>query len=147
ANLDTMTVWAQVAEADIMKIQAGMPAYFTTLGNTESRWSGTVRQVMPTPETVNDVVLYNVLVDVDNSRGQLMSDMTVQVFFVLDQARDALLIPLNALQVVRQPLRGGAGRAAPGDGKTGDRVASKDGAAAASTDVGASAGQADSANA
>lgn len=106
ANLDTMTVWAQVAEADIVKVKAGMPAYFTTLGNSEQRWRGTVRQVMPTPETVNDVVLYNVLVDVDNRKQELMTDMTVQVFFVLDEARDALLVPLNALQPVREKGKG-----------------------------------------
>jgi membrane fusion protein, macrolide-specific efflux system len=100
ANLDTMTVWAQVAEADITRIKAGAPAYFTTLGNSEQRWRGTVRQVMPTPETVNDVVLYNVLVDVDNSQHALMTDMTVQVFFVLGEARNALVVPLAALQPV-----------------------------------------------
>lgn len=100
ANLDTMTVWAQVAEADITRIKAGAPAYFTTLGNSERRWKGTVRQVMPTPETVNDVVLYNVLVDVDNRQQELMTDMTVQVFFVLDEIRDAVLVPLAALQRV-----------------------------------------------
>ena len=101
ANLDTMTVWAQVAEADITKVKAGAPAYFTTLGNAERRWKGTVRQVMPTPETINDVVLYNVLVDVDNRQQALMTDMTVQVFFVLDEARDTVLVPLAALQPAR----------------------------------------------
>jgi macrolide-specific efflux system membrane fusion protein len=98
ADLETMTVWAQVAEADVVKVKAGVPAYFTTLGNTAQRWTGTVRQVMPTPETVNDVVLYNVLVDVDNRDQILMTDMTVQVFFVLDQARGAPVVPLSALQ-------------------------------------------------
>lgn len=116
ANLDTMTVWAQVAEADIVKVKAGMSAYFTTLGNSGQRWRGTVRQVMPTPETVNDVVLYNVLVDVDNRKQELMTDMTVQVFFVLDEARDALLVPLNALQPVKSPGQGqGKGRGRGGD--------------------------------
>lgn len=101
ADLETMTVWAQVAEADVVKVKAGASAYFTTLGNNGQRWKGKVRQVMPTPETVNDVVLYNVLIDVDNREQALMTDMTVQVFFVLDEARDAALVPLNALQPVR----------------------------------------------
>lgn len=100
ANLETMTVWAQVAEADVTKVKAGMPAWFTTLGDSERRWQGTVRQVMPTPETVNDVVLYNVLVDVDNSEQILMTDMTVQVFFVLEQAKDAPVVPLSALRAL-----------------------------------------------
>lgn len=101
ANLETMTVWAQVAEADVVKVKAGLPAWFSTLGNSGQRWKGTVRQVMPTPETVNDVVLYNVLVDVDNREQQLMTDMTVQVFFVLDAAKGVPLVPLSALQPAR----------------------------------------------
>jgi macrolide-specific efflux system membrane fusion protein len=101
-----MTVWAQVAEADITRIKAGMPAYFTTLGNTERRWKGSVRQVMPTPETVNDVVLYNVLVDVNNKEQELMTDMTVQIFFVLGEARDAVLVPLAALKPVKAQRKG-----------------------------------------
>jgi membrane fusion protein, macrolide-specific efflux system len=114
ADLDTMTVWAQVAEADITKIKVGAPAYFTTLGNTERRWRGTVRQVMPTPETVNDVVLYNVLVDVDNTEQELMTDMTVQIFFVLGEARDAVLVPLAALKPVKGQGKG-AGQNKPKD--------------------------------
>lgn len=98
ADLETMTVWAQVAEADVVKVKAGAPAYFATLGDPEHRWRGTVRQVMPTPETINDVVLYNVLVDVDNGEQALMTDMTVQIFFVLAEARDVPVVPLTALQ-------------------------------------------------
>jgi macrolide-specific efflux system membrane fusion protein len=101
ADLETMTVWAQVAEADVVKVKSGASAYFTTLGNATQRWKGSVRQVMPTPETVNDVVLYNVLIDVDNRDQALMTDMTVQVFFVLDEARGATLVPLNALQAAK----------------------------------------------
>ena len=64
ANLDTMTVRAQVAEADVTRLKEGMAVYFTTLGNTERRWQGTVRQLLPSPQIVNDVVLYDVLIDV-----------------------------------------------------------------------------------
>lgn len=98
ADLQTMTVWAQVSEADIVRIQPDMPAYFTTLGNPERRWRGVVRQLMPTPEIINDVVLYNVLIDVDNSEQALMTDMTVQVFFVLGEAHGVPIAPLSALQ-------------------------------------------------
>lgn len=98
ANLDTMTVWAQVAEADIVKVHEGMPAYFTTLGMPERKWQGKVRQVQPTPTTVNDVVLYNVLIDVDNHEQLLMPTMTVQVFFVLGEARGVPTLPLNAFK-------------------------------------------------
>jgi macrolide-specific efflux system membrane fusion protein len=103
ADLATMTVWAQVAEADVVKIRPGVPVYFTTLGLPERRWEGTVRQILPTPEVVNDVVLYDVLVDIANGDGVLMTEMTAQVFFVLGAARDVPIVPVAALK----PVAGG----------------------------------------
>jgi macrolide-specific efflux system membrane fusion protein len=97
ADLDTMTVRAQVAEADVMRIRPGTAAEFTTLGALERRWQATVRQVLPSPEVINDVVLYNVLVDVDNRDRQLMNGMSTQVFFILGEAKNALAVPTSAL--------------------------------------------------
>lgn len=97
ANLDVMTVRAQVAEADVTRLKEGMPAYFTTLGNTERRWQGKVRQIQPSPEIVNDVVLYDVLIDVENEGRRLMTGMTTQVFFILGKAENAAIIPAEAL--------------------------------------------------
>jgi macrolide-specific efflux system membrane fusion protein len=97
ANLDTMTVRAQVAEADVSRIKENMLAYFTTLGNSERRWPGKVRQVLPTPQIVNDVVLYDVLIDVNNEGHTLMTGMTTQVFFIFGKAENALVIPAEVL--------------------------------------------------
>lgn len=97
ADLDRMTVRAQVAEADIMKIRTDMAVYFTTLGSGKRRWNATVRQIEPSPEIVNDVVLYNVLADVDNKDRSLMSGMTTQMFFVVASAKDVAVIPASAL--------------------------------------------------
>jgi macrolide-specific efflux system membrane fusion protein len=98
ADLDTMTVWAQVAEADIPRIDIGMPVYFTTLGMPDRRFKARVEQIYPTPQTVNDVVLYNVLIDVPNADRLLMTNMTAQVFFVLGQAENVPLVPMAALR-------------------------------------------------
>jgi len=97
ANLDVMTVRAQVAEADVNRLKEGMAAYFTTLGNSEYRWQGTVRQIQPAPEIVNDVVLYDVLIDVKNESRQLMTGMTTQVFFIFGKAENATILPAEAL--------------------------------------------------
>ena len=117
AKLSPMTVWAEVSEADIGHVKAGMPAYFTTLSGGNRRWTSTVRQILPVPpKPLNEasqgggspassgksgsarVVLYTVLLDVDNSDQALMAEMTTQVFFVADQAKDVLLAPIVALQ-------------------------------------------------
>ena len=97
ADLDTMTVRAQVAEADIMRVKPDGPVYFVTLGSDGRRWNGTVRQVLPTPEVINEVVLYNVLVDVDNKDRSLMSGMSAQMSFVMGAAKDVPLVPVAAL--------------------------------------------------
>jgi len=98
ADLSTMTVQTQVSEADVSRLKLGMPVYFTTLGEQRKRWYGTLRQINPTPEVVNNVVLYNALFDVPNPEGTLMTQMTTQVFFVVAEAKDALLVPLSALR-------------------------------------------------
>lgn len=118
AKLSPMTVWAQVSEADIGRVKPGMPAYFTTLSGEGRRWTGKVRQILPVPPKPLDqsnqgdgsptsgsggqsgsgrVVLYTVLVDVDNGDHQLMAEMTAQVFFVAATAENILTAPVAAI--------------------------------------------------
>jgi len=96
ADISTMTVWAQVSEADIVHVKPGQNVYFTVLG-TSRRWTSTVRQILPTPELINNVVFYDVLFDVVNADRQLDIQMTAQVFIVLAQAKGVLLIPAAAI--------------------------------------------------
>ena len=98
ADLSTMTVVTQVSEADVPRLRLGMRVYFTTLGDQRKRWYGTLRQIYPTPEVVNNVVLFDALFDVPNPDGTLMTQMTTQVFFVVAEAKDAVLVPLSALR-------------------------------------------------
>jgi macrolide-specific efflux system membrane fusion protein len=96
ADISTVTVWSQVSEADIVDVKPGQLVYFTVLGSTR-RWSGTVRQVLPTPELINNVVFYDVLFDIPNPGGELKIQMTAQVFIVLAQAKGVLLVPAAAI--------------------------------------------------
>jgi macrolide-specific efflux system membrane fusion protein len=98
ADLTTMTVSTQVSEADVPKLRIGMDAYFTTLGNANRRYSGKLRQILPTPTVTNNVVLYTGLFDVANPNKQLMTQMTAQVFFVRAAAHDAITVPVAALR-------------------------------------------------
>ncbi len=117
AKLSPMTVWAQVSEADIGHVKPGMAAYFTTLAGGKRRWTSTVRQILPVPPkpldqssqgggspasasgtgTASKVVLYTVLLDVDNPDNALMAEMTTQVFFVAGRASKVLTVPVAAL--------------------------------------------------
>lgn len=109
ADLSGMTVWTEVSEADVRRVKAGMPVYFTTLGASQRRWQGTVRQVLPAPAAAardgttalapspSKVILYTALFDVDNADGELMPQMTAQVSFVTASVKDVLVAPLPAL--------------------------------------------------
>jgi len=96
ADISTVTVWSQVSEADIVDVKPGQVAYFTVLGSPR-RWSGKIRQVLPTPELINNVVFYDVLFDIPNPEGQLKIQMTAQVFIVLAQAKGVLFVPAAAI--------------------------------------------------
>jgi membrane fusion protein, macrolide-specific efflux system len=96
ADISTVTVWSQVSEADIVNVKPGQSVYFTVLGSMR-RWTGKVRQVLPTPELINNVVFYDVLFDIPNPEGELKIQMTAQVFIVLAQAKGVLLVPAAAI--------------------------------------------------
>lgn len=101
ADLSTMTVWTQVSEADVPKLKAGMEAYFSILGNPGRRWHGKLRQILPTPEVLNNVVLYTALFDVPNPERELMTQMSAQVFFVVAKAQDVVQLPMSALRPLK----------------------------------------------
>lgn len=103
ADLSTMTVQTQVSEADIGKLRVDMPVYFTTLGSQGRRWYSTINRIQPTPEILNNVILYNALFDVPNENRVLMTQMSTQVFFIESQAKDVLLVPMSAISFAQPP--------------------------------------------
>ena len=124
ADLSIMTVQTQVSEADVSKLRGGMPVYFTTLGGQGRRWYGELKKIEPTPTVTNNVVLYNALFEVPNNNRSLMTSMTAQVFFVVAEAKDVLVVPMSALTIQRGPQggnRGGQG-AGQGGGQGGNRA-------------------------
>ncbi len=105
ADLSTMTVQAQVSEADIQRIKPGLPVYFTTLGDPDTRHEGKVRGVEPTPASTNPPVFYNTLFDVPNENFTLMPEMTAQVYFPMMTRTNVLIMPLAALDYARKQSR------------------------------------------
>lgn len=122
ADLSTMTVEAEISEADIGTVKAGMPVYFTTLGSGDRRWYGTLRQILPTPTVTNNVVLYTGLFDVENTDGALFSEMTAQVYFITAAANNVLTVPVGALTYT-QPTAAPVAAAAPAAGGSADPAA------------------------
>lgn len=130
AKLDTMTIKAEISEADVMKVEEGQTVYFTTLGNNEKKIYAKLRQVEPAPNSINtdsntssssssSAVYYNALFDVPNEDGKLRIDMTAQVYIVLDEAKNVLTIPAAAIQGSNRPSRANRGEAR-GEGSRGE---------------------------
>ncbi|GAA4657646.1 efflux RND transporter periplasmic adaptor subunit [Bartonella pachyuromydis] len=115
-DLSKMTIKAQISEADILKVQAGQPLYFTVLGNSQRRYEGILERVDPAPEEIradvsinpgmvggssaliSSAIYYNGVVHVDNADNFLRTYMTAQVHIILGRAQNVLLVPSDALR-------------------------------------------------
>lgn len=115
-----MAVRAEISEADVSRVHAGLPVYFTVLGNARDRWEARLQSVDPAPDSVrNDAVLtgasgyasasgsssqasttaiyYYGRFDVDNADGKLLTYMTAQIHIVLARATGVLTVPVEAV--------------------------------------------------
>ncbi|WHP32946.1 macrolide transporter subunit MacA [Trabulsiella odontotermitis] len=97
ADLSTMLVKAQVSEADVIHLKPGQKAWFTVLGDPLTRYEGTLKDILPTPEKVNDAIFYYARFEVPNPQGVLRLEMTAQVHIQLSGVKNVMTIPLSAL--------------------------------------------------
>ncbi len=110
ADLDTMTVKAEISEADVIRVQPGQATRFTILGDPDTEYQGVMRAIEPAPESesseessstsstsTSSAIYYNGLFDVPNPGHKLRVSMTAQVTIVLGESKQALAIPLSVL--------------------------------------------------
>ena len=122
-DLRKMQVDTSVAESDIGRIKPGSRATFSVDAYKSERFTGVVRQVRINPQTVQNVVTYDAVIDVANTDLRLLPGMTANCTFVYDQKDDALRLS-NAAMRFRPPAELLASLA-PG-GKQGRRAAEGD---------------------
>jgi HlyD family secretion protein len=101
-DLRKMQVDTSVAEADIGKLRPGMKATFTVDAYPTEKFAGTVRQVRNAPQTLQNVVTYDGVIDVDNPELKLKPGMTANCTFIWAEKDDALRVP-NAAMRFRPP--------------------------------------------
>ncbi|BFM02174.1 efflux RND transporter periplasmic adaptor subunit [Psychrobacter alimentarius] len=111
ADLSTVRINAQISEADVINVNAGMPVYFNIIGNPDQKFDSVLKAVEPAPEVISDTsstdsaIYYVGYIEVPNTERRFRIDMTAQVYIVIDQAKDALLIPAAALQPVSKATK------------------------------------------
>ena len=97
-DLRRMQVWASVNEADVGRIQPGLPVRFTVDAFPRQVFLGKVKQVRLNATMTQNVVTYTVVVLTDNSDGQLLPYLTANVQFEIDRCQNVLLVPNAALR-------------------------------------------------
>src|SRR5690242_2777614 len=97
-DLGKMQVDTSVAEADVGKLRPDMPATFLVDAYPQERFRGRVRQIRNAPQTVQNVVTYDAVIDVDNPDLKLKPGMTANVTFVFAEKNDVVRVPNAALR-------------------------------------------------
>jgi len=97
-DLRKMQVDTSVAESDIGRIRAGMPASFTVDAYPTVTFHGVVREVRNAPQTVQNVVTYDAVIDVANTDLRLKPGMTANATFVYARKDDVVRVPNAALR-------------------------------------------------
>ncbi|MEW7848704.1 efflux RND transporter periplasmic adaptor subunit [Massilia aurea] len=97
-DLTKMQIDTSVSEADVGQLKDGLPARFVVDAYPEREFAATMRQFRLAPNVVQNVVTYNVVLDVDNVDELLKPGMTAQVRLVVANRPDVLRIPTTALR-------------------------------------------------
>ena len=87
-DLTKMQIETSVSEADIGVIKEGQSVSFTVDAYPNQKFEGSVRQIRLSPTMTSNVVVYTVVIDVDNSDLRLMPGMTAFVTIIIQAAKD-----------------------------------------------------------
>jgi HlyD family secretion protein len=116
-DMHFMQVDTNVSEADVGGVKPGQRAYFTVQSYPNRTFWGSVRQIREGPITVQNVVTYDVVIDVKNDDLALFPGMTADAHIITAERSGVLRVPLPAIRfnpegVSRAPRAGGQGREA-----------------------------------
>lgn len=122
-DLRRMQVHTNVDEADVGRVQVGQKAVFTVPAFPEDTFSASVNQIRNDPKIEQNVVTYNIVLDVENEDLKLRPGMTANVNILLEEAKDTLMIPEQALRFAPRGGTPGAAESAKLPAlKTGQKV-------------------------
>jgi HlyD family secretion protein len=97
-NLQRMQIDTTVAEADVGGIKVGQIGTFTVDAFPGHEYRGRVRQIRLNSQVLQNVVTYNVVIDVTNPDETLLPGMTAFVNIAVAKRENVLRVPLSALR-------------------------------------------------
>jgi len=102
-DLKKMQVHTSVAEGDVGRLQPGMDTWFTVDAFPGERFKGKIGQIRNAAQTVQNVVTYDAVIDVENEDLRLRPGMTATTTIVYAEKKDVLAIPNAAMRFKPPP--------------------------------------------
>lgn len=96
-DLRKMQVDTSVGESDVGKLRRGMPVSFTVDAFPGQQFIGRVQQIRNSAQTIQNVVTYDAVIDVNNLQLKLRPGMTASVEFVVAEKSNVIRIANTAL--------------------------------------------------
>jgi len=120
-DLSKMQVQASIDEADIGQIHTGQKAKFSVDAYPNRQYEGLVSQIRLQPATVQNVVTYTVMIDLENPDLSLLPGMTANITVEVQNAHDVFKVAAAALKFVPPGFQGAGGKrgGGPGDSASG----------------------------
>src|SRR5215470_6015736 len=97
-DLTQMQVIANIDQADIGVINQSNRVSFTVDAFPGHNFGGTINQIRLSPQNVQNVITYNVVIDVKNPELKLKPGMTANLTMIIAERQDVLKIPNAALR-------------------------------------------------
>jgi HlyD family secretion protein len=105
-DLTQMQVMANIDQADIGLVEQAKSVNFTVDAFPGMEFKGTIQQMRLNPQNVQNVVTYNVVIDVSNPEQKLKPGMTANLEITIDERNDVLKVPNAALRFTPQGATG-----------------------------------------
>ena len=141
-DLTQMQVIANIDQADIGLVEQAKSVSFTVDAFPSEEFKGAIQQMRLNPVNVQNVVTYNVVIDVSNPEQKLKPGMTANLTVTIDERNDVLKVPNSALRFTPQTTDAAQTRSGNGNGGQRRQRQNADG-----TQQNGAAQQGDSANA
>ncbi len=116
-DLTQMQVIANIDQADIGLVEQAKGVNFTVDAFPSDEFKGTIQQMRLNPQNVQNVVTYNVVIDVANPEQKLKPGMTANLTVTIDERNDVLKVPNSALRFTPPPTDGTQTRTGNGNGR------------------------------
>lgn len=105
-DLTQMQVIANIDQADIGLVEQAKSVSFTVDAFPGDEFKGTIQQMRLNPQNIQNVVTYNVVIDVSNPEQKLKPGMTANLEITIDERNNVLKVPNSALRFTPQAAAG-----------------------------------------